>query len=169
MIRTDEYGKIIEEEPEWRKRLRIDKRFIISYKNVFKKPWDILVLIFATWNAFYMPFAYSFVVPGPDTNVGAGLYLFDTLVDIFFIFDVLFSFFTSYMDSQGREITDSIIIFWNYTGSSRFIPDILALLGMGLFAKISKRLKIFGLFKILRVFRINAFIRGLNISATTKQ
>jgi len=42
-------------EPEWYGKVRIPERFIMSYKNRFKVLWDESVLVFATYNAFFMP------------------------------------------------------------------------------------------------------------------
>ena len=148
-------------EKSWQRRLKVPPQFIISYKNQVKKWWDILVLVLAVWNAFFMPFDYAFVIP--DTVVFVRT--FDLLVDVIFCFDIILMFLTTYLSKDGQEISDNFRIASQYTSSLRFYTDFFSLLGINIFAQLSKRLKIFGLLKILRVFRINDFIRKLTVKA----
>ena len=41
-------------------RFQLPDWMIVSYRNGIRRMWDIVVLILATWNAFYMPFDYAF-------------------------------------------------------------------------------------------------------------
>jgi len=77
-------------------------------------------------------------------------------------------FFTSYLTRAGEEVKDSIKIAKRYVRTVRFATDILSVLGMDIFEAISDKLNLFGLFKIVRVLRLNAFIRNLPISAENK-
>ena len=35
--------------------MRLDEKFILSYKNRYKEYWDYSVLLFAIQNSFYIP------------------------------------------------------------------------------------------------------------------
>ena len=93
---------------------------------------------------------------------------FDVAVDIFFTADLVLMFLTSFVSKQGIEVKDSIKIAFNYTSQFRFYFDILSLLGTGVFTQYIPSFKLFGLLKILRVFRINGFIKRLKVSTETR-
>ena len=112
-----------------------------------------------------MPFEFAFL----DMAKGLkGAKIFDQFIDYVFLLDFILMFLTSYLSNDGNEIKDSLRIGKKYTSTTRFYTDFLSILGMEQFTSLSPNLKILGLFKILRVFRINVFIKRLNIDAVNK-
>lgn len=77
-------------------------------------------------------------------------------------------FMTSYQDSKGKEVKDSHTIAANYMMSFRFLADFFAILGNGFIAKFAPFLKLFGIFKIVRVFRLSNLIMKLNTHKNIK-
>jgi len=126
--------------------------------------WDAAVLVFATYNAFFMPLNYAFKIADGNN----GLIFLDNLIDFIFLFDIIWNFFTSYLTSTGVEIFDSIEIAKHYVNTIRFATDFLSILGMGIFESISSKLDVFGIFKIVRILRLNTVIRDLPIAGETK-
>lgn len=88
--------------------------------------------------------------------------MFDAIVDILFVVDMVLMFMTSYQDSKGKEVKSSYTIAGNYMKSVRFVADFLACLANGFIAQFAPFLKIFGIFKIVRVFRLSRLIMKLN-------
>ena len=74
---------------------KINKKYLISYKNNLKQRWDIFVIILAIQNCVFVPLRISF-----DFNA----VLFDTIlfqivdytIDMCFLVDIILMFFTTY-------------------------------------------------------------------------
>lgn len=92
----------------------------------------------------------------------------DLLIDIIFLCDVILMFFTSVINFRGRESHDSKLISILYTSQLRFYTDILSLLAVGPIVELYKPLAIFGLLKMLRVFRISKMIATTNLDKNYK-
>jgi len=90
------------------------------------------------------------------------------MVEFIFIVDILLMFITSFINSKGLEVMDSRKIFVKYVTSSRFIMDLLPLLGLDYFIAMNQRLKLFGMFKITRVARLGKLIASLNLPQDIK-
>jgi hypothetical protein len=69
---------------------------------------------------------------------------------------------------RGRESHDSKLISILYTSQLRFYTDILSLLAVGPIVELYKPLAIFGLLKMLRVFRISKMIATTNLDKNYK-
>ncbi|GMH39832.1 hypothetical protein BSKO_07736 [Bryopsis sp. KO-2023] len=74
-----------------------------------KKYWDILILIFVVYNSILVPFEAGFGLEKPGW-----LQRMENIVDACFFADILFSLRTSYVDSQGNMIRDSMKIAKQY-------------------------------------------------------
>ena len=94
--------------------------------------------------------------------------IFDYTVDIIFVIDLIMGFFTSVIDTKGFISFDSRVIAKVYTSQFRFYADFLSIFGSGWFEQISPNFKIFGFFKLIRVFRINGMIAKTNVEQITK-
>jgi len=57
--------------------------------------------------------------------------VFDNLIDMFFLVDMVLMGVTSYVDKFGTEMRDQGMILRNYIYSKRFLFDTLAVLGTG--------------------------------------
>ena len=77
--------------------------------------------------------------------------------------DLIIGFFTSVMDERGYVNFNSTVIARVYTSQFRFYADLLSVLGSSWFESIHPYFKVFGFFKLLRVFRINGMIAKANI------
>ena len=84
---------------------------MISFKSVSKDRWDKIILILAIQNSFIIPIDLAF---GPEFTNGFKFQVFDGIVDILFLVDMILMFMTSYQDSRGKEIKDSHTIAANY-------------------------------------------------------
>ena len=67
-------------------------------------------------------------------------------------------FCTSIINKKGFESYDHYEISDSYTNTARFGVDCISLLGSGVFASIHPYLSLFGIFKIMRVFRMKTLI-----------
>jgi|TARA_B110001450_G_C17289805_1_gene347004 hypothetical protein len=92
------------------------------------------------------------------------LYLvdFNLVVDCFFVVDIIVMFFTSFLDLNGKEVKDSLMIAKAYTTSRRFFTDFCSLLS------IHPRLQLFGFLKMLRVFRLGTIIKRSTVAPIVK-
>jgi len=75
---------------------------------------------------------------------------------------------TSFIDAHGKIIFDSRYIALHYMGQTRFYLDVFSLLGAGIFVRIHRYFKLFGLFKLLRVLRMGNMISEMNSDEVTK-
>jgi hypothetical protein len=123
------------------------------------------VLALALWNAFYMPFDFAFEID-KESEIFAQI---DFTVDVFFCVDLVLMFFTSYVSRQGLEIKTSLDIALNYIKQPRFYSDSLSLLGTEVVSDHIPSLRILGILKVVRVLRLNQFIRNLKIGKETRQ
>lgn len=85
-----------------------------------------------------------------------------------FFIDMIVMFLTSYQDKAGHEVRDSIRIAERYMRSSRFVIDLLSLLGTGIVTQFYPTLKVFQCFKMNRVLRLGGIIQRLNIDEELK-
>lgn len=104
------------------------EKYIVSFKDSRKESWDKFILILAIQNSFIIPIDLCFQ---PEFTHGEGFVLFDTIVDLIFMFDMVLMFFTSYLDKRGNEVKDTNMIAAKYVWSFRFLCDFLAVLGTG--------------------------------------
>ena len=74
--------------------------------------WDYIVLILSIWNALVIPFDQAFESEALREGV---MVMLDILVDIVFLVDIILGFFTSVINSRGRESFDSQVIAQVYT------------------------------------------------------
>ena len=92
----------------------------------------------------------------------------DTFIDIVFVIDIILMFFTSVINKHGHETFDSVEIRKIYVSKFRFYADVLSVLGSGIFQNINQFFSLFGLFKVIRVFRIGPMIAKSNVDERTK-
>ena len=122
-------------------------------------------MIFAIYNSFAVPYEYCFKDEFFEVPVIVAM---ETLIDFIFFFDVIFMFFTSFIDYRGLENFEKDEIYLNYIKKTRFLIDLLALVGSKVFQGIHRYISLFGLFKVFRVFRIGQMISYSNNPDTTK-
>ena len=81
----------------------------------------------------------------------------DDIAEFSFVVDILITFLTSYLDHNGRIVSDLKIIAKHYVKSTRFVFDLLSV-----FANLPG-LYVFGVFKLIRIRRIDEFIKKLTL------
>ena len=146
--------------------LRLPKKYIISFRNHQKEQWDKFILLMAIQNSFMVPIDLAF---SPSLMAHPLYNIFDFLVDICFVVDIIMQFFTSFMNRMGAEVFDSRKIFKLYAFSGRFIMDFLPLLGSEIIVKsVGNHFKFFGMLKITRVARLNNMIAKMNLPKDIK-
>jgi hypothetical protein len=138
---------------------RIPPNRMISYKNPYKKWVDLFIIVLAIFNSVFFPIELAF---RPHFAVTVGYKVFDILVDVIFVLDIVVMYFTSFQDIYGQEIYESSKVARNYMNTRRFWVDSLSILGIELFTYIDPFFKYFSLFKIARVTRIDVFIKSLS-------
>lgn len=83
------------------KKIEIPHRYIVSVKNEKKKRWDLFILFLAVWNSIFAPVELSFtgvqIFENPFYNI------WDYLIDLLFLGDIVIMFSTSYINRNGKE------------------------------------------------------------------
>ena len=131
--------------------------------------WDFLIILLSIYQAIIIPYSISFE---PDTFNAWQVKTFDSLVDLTFVLDIIFRFRTTYIDPiSGEEIMDSMLIIKHYMSSWSFYFDVISTIPFAdflFFIKSNFKFEFFGLFKLIRVFRISSVIMNLNTSQEIK-
>jgi hypothetical protein len=124
-----------------------------------------VVLIFALYNSFTIPYELSFDVKINDSQMYV---YFDNFIDFLFAIDLLLSFNTSYMDNKGDEVKCRKLIMKRYLFSMAFLLDTGALFGSDFVGKLVPQFILFGFLKITRIFRMGTLIKKSNNDKNTK-
>jgi len=138
---------------------------MISYKSTFRIRWDIFVLVLAVINGIYIPLKLSFDPPEMKTQV---FKIFDIIVDIFFISDIVIHFFVTYINKKGNEVFQFGSIASNHFKSVALYFDLLSVLGIGLVAHINPLLRNFGFFKLFKILKIKNLINNSTMTDSSK-
>jgi hypothetical protein len=77
---------------------RIPEKYLISYKSRTKDLWDKLILVLAIQNSFIIPIDFAFK---PEFTKIPNFQIFDAIVDIIFVIDMVLMFLTTYIDNKG--------------------------------------------------------------------
>lgn len=113
----------------------------------FRFWWDMAIILCTTYSVWKIPMKVAFDPPSFDSY---GLTLLDSLIDFYYLTDVLVSFRTTNLDLlTGYYVTDSYKIAAAYLGSGRFFLDILSSIPWDTITGISQ-LNALGLLKIQR-------------------
>jgi len=144
---------------------KIPRKIMISYKSNFKMRWDIFILCLAIYNSLMIPYEQAFK---DETLRNPMFIIVDTLIDLAFVVDIGLMFMTSIMTNKGQESFNQEEISDAYTGTLRFYVDCISLLGADIFSGISRFMSLFGLFKLMRVFRMGQMISNSTAEKTTK-
>lgn len=129
-------------------------------------------MLLATINCFQVPYNVAF-----SDKVRSNIFqdIFNGLIDIFFMIDVVINFRSSYInESTGEEITDSKKIAIDYL-KGKFWIDLLASIpfdflsyGLDGLNENSTILDFVGMLKLIRVLRLSRLITYLNLKNELK-
>jgi CRP-like cAMP-binding protein len=167
-----------EEEPYLDMYLDKDQKFILETTrclirghSTWKLRWDLLIMIMAIINCFSIPVHVSF---SPNAMDSAWFRVLNAIIDICFIADVIISFRTTYIHPKtGNEIVKPKDIAWDYL-KERFWIDFLAsapfdTIGLIILpASQATALRLFSLFKLVRVLRLNKLITIMKVEDEIK-
>ncbi|XP_063679825.1 potassium voltage-gated channel subfamily H member 1-like [Bolinopsis microptera] len=164
--------------------------FLIIHDNAPKLFWDWLVLYSVIWAIFNIPFELSFRIPctSPmnttmadcsDMNKGSAKgslfeqeWILSLVCELLFIFDVLFSCITTFINDDGVVISDIKHIFQTYL-KSWFLIDFMAAIPWELFIRIGGLqddsflyfLKAIALLRVFRIVRNSSYYMSSGFSS----
>jgi len=102
---------------------------LIRPNDDLKVKWDILIIIAAIFNCFCIPIDLAYK---PDVMQGGIFNFINSMIDFFFILDILVSFRTTYIDNRGDEVFDVYRIARKYL-KIMFWIDLLTVIPFSLF------------------------------------
>ncbi|CAI2372633.1 unnamed protein product [Moneuplotes crassus] len=137
-----------------------------------KIKWEILIMLLATINCFQVPYNVAF---SDEAKSNVWYDLFNGLIDVFFMADVVVNFRSSYInESTGEEITESKKIALDYL-KGKFWIDLLASIpfdflsyGLDGLNDNGAILDFVGMLKLVRVLRLSRLITYLNLKNELK-
>ena len=126
-------------------------------------------MISAVFNCFTIPFKVAFEPPSFETDSFAVL---NSCIDLIFLFDILITFRTAFIDDYGNEINKPKEIAASYLSGS-FWVDLSATIPIdqiieAIMQKSNPFYELFGILKLGRVLRLNKIIAFLNVEEDVK-
>ena len=146
------------------------ERFIIRHNSKFRMRWDLFIIVLVLYNCVLIPFQLAFSGQYDSTPSDD----FGYIVDLMFVFDVIFNFRTTYINSKlGIEVTKGKDIAKNYMKSWRFYFDTVSVMPFELLYELfvgdsSGNLKMFDLMKLIRLLRLGRIITYLKFKTDIK-
>lgn len=130
-------------------KVKVKMFMLIRHNSPFLIVWNIVLFLFVLYALILMPYLSVF---SSDTNPYQ--LIFETMMDVCFIVDVILNFFTTIVNSKDEIITDRCLIAKNYL-KGYFWLDVLSSIPFGLlFDNISSFNKLLRLFKLPRLIRM---------------
>ncbi|OMJ93516.1 hypothetical protein SteCoe_3492 [Stentor coeruleus] len=138
---------------------------LFKSNSMFLSYWNFFLTIFILYIAIFMPIRVAFY-----ENIYWDFWtILDTILDVFFIFDIIVNFFSTYKDKEENEIYNMKKIAIHYL-KTWFFMDLIASVPIGLidfglglqdsntkmtrYSKLVRLSKLPRLYRLLRVFRI---------------
>jgi hypothetical protein len=137
-------------------------RFRIHPEGSFMVKWDMMMLVALLFTAIVTPYEIAFIETVPwDT-----MFTVNRAVDILFLFDLIFSFFVMFYDTDGRLVKNWYRIARRYL-TGMFIVDFLSILPFDTvkfmapelsdttirFMRLPRLLKLLRLSRVIKIFR----------------
>lgn len=142
---------------------------IIRITKPFRVRWDIMIMILAVYNTITLP-----VVVGFRPSSTMAFLVVNVIVDFIFLTDIVMNFYTSYINSDGDEITDRRKIIVNYLKGYFFI-DFCAAFPIDNFIVMlvdnsegATDALLSDLLKLSRIFRLSRILRFSRLTDTVK-
>jgi potassium voltage-gated channel Eag-related subfamily H protein 7 len=140
-------------------------KLFIRSDGKFRFWWDIGIIVATTYSVWKVPIKVAFEPASLNTPAMA---LVDSLIDFFYLMDVLVTFRTTYMDLLANEqVTDSYRIATRYISSGNFFIDFLSSIPLDTITGV-RVLNIVGLLKLFRYRKLADIIRTANVKTTIK-
>ena len=133
---------------------------IIMPNAKWKVAWDFFIVILLLWVSIVVPFRLAFY----DQD-NKNWFITYTIVDCFFLIDIILSFFTALVDeseiiTKKSEIARRYLKFWFWIDLVSILPlDLIEKAGMNFnailrFAKIGKLYKLIRLSRLAKLFKL---------------
>ena len=122
--------------------------------------WDLFVMLLAIYNSFSIPIFMAFQ-PASESN--PGMIAIDFIIDMLFMFDIVLNLRTTFIHPKtGIEISDPKEIAKRYMAGGRFWLDLISSFPFDFITALAgtdeAALSVFGLLKLLRIFRLSKII-----------
>ena len=89
-----------------------------------KLQWDGIIILLSLYQAVMIPLDYFLT---PDLFKGPVIVTVDSMVDLFFVVDIIITFRTTYIDPiSGEEVMDAKMIAKKYISSFQFLIDLIS-------------------------------------------
>jgi hypothetical protein len=111
--------------PQYKQQIPKPPKWVILHYSSSKVIWDWFLLLFILYTASAVPFQFCFEYESTAMTV------VDSLVDLFFLTDIVLNFHTSYVGEDGEVITDPKQIRGYYL-RTWFVVDLVTSLPYGL-------------------------------------
>jgi hypothetical protein len=123
-------------------------------------------MVLAIYNSFSIPIYVTFKPPAAEEPPAVAI---DFIIDMLFMFDIFLNFRTTFLHPKtGEEIFDPKEIARSYGMGLRFPLDLLSSFPFdfiaGLAGQSDSPLNIFGILKLLRIFRTGTIIMYLRVA-----
>lgn len=109
--------------PQYKRETTKRSKFLFLHYSQLKAVWDWWILILTFYIAIMIPYNVAF----QRYNRVRDIIIFDMVIELFFILDIVVHFRTTYVDQSGRIIYDQKAIAFKYL-KGWFILDFLAAL-----------------------------------------
>lgn len=136
------------------------KRWIIYPDDSLKVSWDFLMLLLIIYSITFVPYKVAFWESETDFSSGV-----DLTIDTLFFIDIIVTFFSAYIDSEGQLITKSKTIVVSYL-KTWFLTDLVACVPLQVFldgsdttqvASVSRVRKLSRIVRVVKIFRLLKF------------
>ena len=150
-------------------------KYVIFPSNTTILYWDFLMILIICYYAFALPYHFG-IGGGYKLYTNTRFFIFNTVLDVLFVTDSILWFFRAYKDKNGRTIFSLRSIARRYVTSGWFLINLLASTPTVLIVYFEYKQQYFvetlnaenirfyyyfGLFKLFRLYGLNARIKHL--------
>jgi len=129
-------------------------KYVVLQTSKYRIAWDCLMTLFLLYISIALPYTIAFY---DDNSMPSTLDTIDTVINSFFIIDLVSNFFTSYKDRDDREITHLRRTALHYFRTWFFI-DLVSSIPTFQAAKMLKFSKLSKVFRMLRIAKVKHLI-----------
>eukprot|EP00984_Skeletonema_dohrnii_P027475 scaffold17009_cov78-Skeletonema_dohrnii-CCMP3373.AAC.2 len=168
---------------DWQREEEAQKKrpwFIIMHNQKARLSWDVIMAIILSVMAFYIPYRVCFFWEQDENEEEKSIFIFESIIDLFFLVDICLNFVTTYRSKMDILITSPRQIALHYI-KGYFCIDLLATIPfgyiltssslgvanklgkLGRLPKLIKFVRAARLLKLLRVYRLHEFLVKLEV------
>lgn len=142
---------------------------LIRITRPFRTKWDLLLMVMAVYACFTVPLVAAF-----NEKETVTLFAVNTIIDFIFLGDIAMNFFTTFINSNGDEVTDLREISKHYL-RTYFIVDFCGSFPIDNFygryaddKEVGEILNLSDLLKLVRILRLGRIIRFMRAKDEAK-